>query len=59
MAGFQPERAQASHAGISQYWQARMTATLDRLEREARRMFQLERELHGVLELLLSGLYRR
>jgi hypothetical protein len=40
------ERVRSKEAGVAQYWQSRMHAVLDTLEREARRMFQLERELN-------------
>jgi hypothetical protein len=53
MVGVYTGHAQARVAAISgvsarplaDYWQARITATLHRLEREARRMFQLEQDL--------------
>ena len=36
---------QRAERQIAHYWRVRITTTLDRLEREARRMFQLESEL--------------
>ena len=46
MATFQTERAKAQVSAVAHYWQTRINAALDALEREARRMFQLERELN-------------
>ena len=36
---------QRAHAQAAHYWRVRISTTLDRLEREARRMFQLESDL--------------
>jgi hypothetical protein len=47
MATFYREHVQPSAGGAGSYWQARIAATLDMLEREARRMLQLESELNA------------
>ncbi len=47
MATFSTERDTARASGVAGYWQARMNAVLDTLEREARRMLQLEHELNA------------
>jgi hypothetical protein len=43
----QTQREPAKIAGEQRYWQVRIHAALDTLEREARRMFQLENELNA------------
>lgn len=46
---------QAAGRQIATYWRVRINATLERLEREARRMFQLEQELSSFAEAYYSA----